>query len=123
MSSTQTRPATGNSISSATAGLLSTAKNRLVRGPNNDTLYSIAILDLGAEPMVFHVPDMGNRYYAFQFVDLETNNIGYIGTRATGNQEGWYAVTGPNWQGHSRQKSSRRSPAPAALSWFSAAPQ
>ena len=78
---------------------LSTAKNRLVRGPNNDTLYSIAVLDLEAEPMVFHVPDAGNRYYSFQFVDLLTNNIGYIGTRATGNGEGWYAATGPNWRG------------------------
>jgi hypothetical protein len=83
---------------------LSTAKNRMVRGNNNDTLYSIAILDLGAEPMVFHMPDMGERYYAFQFIDLETNNIGYIGTRATGNREGWYAVTGPGWRGQLPQK-------------------
>ncbi len=69
---------------------LNTAKDRTVVGPNNDTVYSIAILDLGSEPMVFHVPDMGGRYYAFQFIDLEATNIGYIGTRATGNQEGWY---------------------------------
>jgi hypothetical protein len=92
---------------------LNTAKDRMVVGPNTDTLYSIAVLDLGSEPMVFHVPDMGERYYAFQFIDLEATNIGYIGTRATGNREGWYAATGPNWRGQLPAKILKAIPCPS----------
>jgi len=78
---------------------LKSAKDREVVTPNNDTLYSAATLDLAAEPMVLHVPDMGDRYYTFQLVDMLTNNFGYVGTRATGNKDGWYAITGPGWKG------------------------
>jgi len=78
---------------------LKSAKDREVVSPNNDTLYSAANLDLAAEPMILHAPDMGERYYTFQLVDMVTDNFGYIGTRATGNKEGWYAITGPGWKG------------------------
>jgi hypothetical protein len=78
---------------------LLTPADKLVVTPNNDTLYSSTSLDLEAEPMVLHVPEMGKRYYTFQIVDMATNNVGYIGTRATGEREGWYAFTGPGWKG------------------------
>ncbi len=60
--------------------------------PNNDTLYIIAMCDLGAGPLAVHVPDAADRYYVLQFVDAWTNNFAYIGRRATGTEEGDYAL-------------------------------
>ena len=34
-----------------------------------------------------------------QLVDMYTFNFGYIGSRATGNGAGCFAVTGPDWKG------------------------
>ncbi|MEM7139009.1 MAG: DUF1254 domain-containing protein [Myxococcota bacterium] len=67
--------------------------------PNNDTLYSFAWLDLRAQPVVISVPKIEDRYYSVQLVDMFTNNIGYIGTRATGTEAGSYLVAGPRWNG------------------------
>jgi hypothetical protein len=68
--------------------------------PNNDTLYSKAVLDLRAEPMVLSVPAVSDdRYYSFQFIDLYTHNIGFVGTRATGSGPGSYLIAGPSWSG------------------------
>jgi hypothetical protein len=78
---------------------LLTPDDRFVVSPNNDTPYSTATLDLRAEPLVLSVPDMGDRYYTFQLVDAATNNISYIGTRATGNKAGRFALAGPDWKG------------------------
>jgi hypothetical protein len=48
-----------------------------VVSPNRDTLYSPTYLDLEEEPLVFHVPDLGDRYYTFQLIDFYTNNFDY----------------------------------------------
>jgi hypothetical protein len=67
--------------------------------PNNDTLYLIAPLDLSAGPLVLHVPDTQDRYYVLQFVDAWTNNVAYIGRRATGTGEADYLLTPPGYTG------------------------
>jgi hypothetical protein len=67
--------------------------------PNNDTMYSFAWLDLRAQPVVISVPEVADRYYSVQLVDMFTHNFGYIGTRATGGDAGSYVVAGPDWQG------------------------
>ena len=68
--------------------------------PNSDTPYSMALLDLRAEPMVLAVPEIEKeRYYDAQLVDLYTNNYGYMGSRTTGNGAGCYLVAGPDWDG------------------------
>jgi hypothetical protein len=66
---------------------------------NNDTVYSIAQLDLSGGPLVLEVPDTGGRYYVLQFVDAWTNNFAYVGTRATGTSRGTYLLTPPGWEG------------------------
>ena len=53
---------------------------------NNDTVYSIAQLDLSGGPVRLRVPDAGGRYYVLQFVDAWTNNFAYVGHRATGHR-------------------------------------
>jgi hypothetical protein len=68
--------------------------------PNSDTPYSFVGMDLRAEPIVLCVPEIEkSRYYDVQLVDLYTFNYGYIGSRATGNAAGCFAVAGPDWRG------------------------
>ncbi|MBJ2126374.1 DUF1254 domain-containing protein [Flavobacterium sp. IB48] len=76
-----------------------TAADTAVVTPNNDTPYSWAILDLTDEPVILEVPEVKNRYYSFQFIDLYTFNFAYVGSRATGDKAGMYLITGPNWKG------------------------
>lgn len=62
---------------------------------NNDTVYSIAQLDLSAGPVRLEVPDTGGRYYVLQFVDAWTNNFAYVGHRATGTGAGSFLLLPP----------------------------
>ncbi len=72
---------------------------RTVIRPNNDTLYSIAWLNLSDQPMILSVPDMKERYYVMPLMDAFTNVFASVGTRETGSQKGDYMISGPNWQG------------------------
>lgn len=76
-----------------------TAADTAVVTPNNDTPYSWAILNLADEPVVLEVPQVQNRYYSFQFIDLYTFNFAYVGSRATGDKAGKYLIAGPDWKG------------------------
>jgi hypothetical protein len=68
--------------------------------PNSDTPYSWLFLDLRAEPVVLCVPEIEkDRYYSVMLTSQYTFNFGYIGSRATGNDAGCYAVAGPAWTG------------------------
>jgi len=79
---------------------LYTYKDTAVLSPNSDTPYSLAWLDLRAEPVVITVPKVEKeRYYSAQLIDGNLYNDGYIGSRATGSEAGSYAVVGPDWQG------------------------
>lgn len=66
---------------------------------NNDTVYSIAQLDLSGGPLLLDVPATGGRYFVLQFVDAWTNNFAYVGRRATGSDHGRYLLTPPGWAG------------------------
>jgi hypothetical protein len=66
---------------------------------NNDTVYSIANVDVGGGPVTFQVPDAGDRYYVMQFVDAWTDNFAYVGRRATGTAAGTFLLVAPDWSG------------------------
>lgn len=70
-----------------------------VVSPNADTLYSLAWLDLGDEPMVLSVPEMGKRFYMMALMDAWTNVFASPGSRTTGSGKGDFAIVGPNWKG------------------------
>ena len=72
---------------------------RGVSAPNADTLYSVAWLDLGAEPIVFSHPDMGKRYYLFPTYSLWMPVLQSLGSRTTGEKPANYLFTGPGWNG------------------------
>ncbi|MFG2623965.1 DUF1254 domain-containing protein [Streptomyces sp. NPDC048473] len=65
----------------------------------DDTVYSIAQLDLSGGPVLLHVPDTDGAYYVLQFVDVWTNNFAYVGRRATGTEAGDWLVAPPGWSG------------------------
>ena len=77
-----------------------TPEDKAVQTPNSDTPYSMAGLDLRAEPMVLTVPAIEKeRYFSVQLIDLYTHNFDYIGSRATGNDGGTFVIAGPHWKG------------------------
>jgi len=77
-----------------------TPKDTAVITPNSDTPYSMAVMDLRAEPTVISVPAVPKpRYYSVQLTDANTFNYGYIGSRTTGTGPGDYMVVGPDWKG------------------------
>ena len=66
---------------------------------NNDTVYSLANIDVGGGPVRLRVPDSHGRYYVLQFVDAWTNNFAYVGQRATGTAAGSFLLVPPGWTG------------------------
>lgn len=56
---------------------------REVTTPNNDTVYSMAFIDLRNGPARITVPATGRRYLSVHLMDAYSNAIGYAGTRAS----------------------------------------
>ena len=88
-------PAPFNSFSHASK--LAGPEDRFV-SINNDTIYSIAQIDVSSGPLLLRVPDTAGRYYVLQFVDAWTNNFAYVGRRATGTGAGAFLLTPPAWR-------------------------
>ena len=86
--------------------------------PNNDTLYSLAWLDLSEEPVILSHPDMGERYFTFELMGFTSDNFDYVGQRTTGTKAGHFAIVGPGWHGRAARPGCRRaqpSPTPWVL--------
>ena len=67
--------------------------------PNADTIYTLAWLDLNAQPMVISLPEVLNRFYMMAMLDAYTNEFESLGTRTTGSGPGDYLIAGPGWSG------------------------
>lgn len=70
-----------------------------VAGPNIDTIYGFAWLDLSKEPVVLGVPNTADRYYSIQLIDAYENVFAYVGRRETGTRAGTYVIAPPGWSG------------------------
>src|SRR5262245_44893864 len=67
---------------------------------NVDTLYSLANLDLTAEPVVLVVPPMeGTRWWIMQIIDAWNDVSAAPGSRTHGDKGGAFAIVGPNFGG------------------------
>lgn len=73
---------------------LSTPDADTVVAPNEDTLYSIAWLDLRRQPLVMHVPRVRNRYFVLPLMDPYSENFENLGS-VEETKPGDYAITGP----------------------------
>ena len=72
--------------------------NKAVVRPNVDTLYTTAFLDLTAEPVVIHMPDMHGRYDVMEMMDANSNVFAAPGKRTTGTGAHDFVVVGPGWK-------------------------
>lgn len=79
------------------AARLFTSADRDVVTPNNDTIYSMAWLDLRPGPQRLSLPPASDRYFSFGFLDMYTGVFdvahGVPGTRSD------VYVVGPDWHG------------------------
>lgn len=71
--------------------------------PNNDTLYSMVMCDLRAEPLILTVPEVPrSRYFSFALIDLYTHVPAFLGTREGDTEGGTFLIAGPSWDGTGR---------------------
>ncbi|HVW03890.1 MAG TPA: DUF1254 domain-containing protein [Vicinamibacterales bacterium] len=76
------------------------AKNNKIVGMNVDTLYSLANLDLTAEPIVLVVPPMdGQRWWIMQVIDAWNDVPAAPGSRTHGSKGGAFVIAGPTFKG------------------------
>jgi hypothetical protein len=65
---------------------LATPATRQGVAPNNDTLYSVAWLDMTQGPFVLDTPEFGSRYYTFQMGQADTSTDVALGQRNCGGK-------------------------------------
>ncbi len=76
---------------------LGSPSDTLVVSPNNDTVASVAMLDLRAEPVVITIPEVTDRYFSIQLLNVMTHNLPIIASEQEGAEAGSIIVAGPDW--------------------------
>lgn len=71
---------------------LAKPKNQAVVLGNRNTLYCVGWVDLSKGPVVFEIPDMGDRYFVMPMLDAWTNTFVSVGSRTTGQQAQKYLL-------------------------------
>jgi hypothetical protein len=66
--------------------------------PNQDVAYGVGYFSLDVEPVVFQVPDFGDRFWIYALYDARTDQFANLG-KPYGTRRGFYLVVGPNWRG------------------------
>jgi len=66
--------------------------------PNQDVVYGAGYFALDKEPVVFQVPEFGDRFWVYAIYDARTDEIAEIG-KPYGTKPGFYLMVGPNWKG------------------------
>ena len=71
---------------------------RAVACPNQDVAYGFGVSQLDMEPIVFQVPDFGDRFWVCALYDQRTDEFSQIG-KAYGTKPGFYMIVAPGWRG------------------------
>jgi hypothetical protein len=66
--------------------------------PNQDVAYGAGFFALDKEPIVFQVPEFGDRFWVYPLYDARTDEFSNIG-KQYGTKPGFYMIVGPNWKG------------------------
>ena len=66
--------------------------------PNQDVAYGAGYFALDKEPVVFQVPDFGERFWVYALYDARTDEFAEIG-KPYGTEPGFYLMVGPDWRG------------------------
>jgi len=66
--------------------------------PNQDVVYGAGYFALDKEPVVFQVPDFGDRFWVYALYDARTDEFAEIG-KPYSTKPGFYMIVGPNWKG------------------------
>ena len=73
-------------------------EEHLVTCPNQDVVYGAGYMALDKEPIVFQVPDFGDRFWVYAHYDARTDEFSEIG-KQYGTKPGFYMMVSPNWKG------------------------
>src|SRR5450631_2668724 len=73
-------------------------EERFVTCPNQDVVYGAGFFTLDKEPIVFQVPEFGDRFWVFPLYDARTDEISNIGKQYE-TKPGFYLLVGPDWKG------------------------
>lgn len=76
---------------------LLTPSDREIINPNNDTLNSSIVFDLRSEPVVIGIPEITDRYFSIQLINMETENIAIVSSESEGSNAKDVLLVGPNW--------------------------
>ncbi|HEY6347715.1 MAG TPA: DUF1254 domain-containing protein [Bryobacteraceae bacterium] len=71
---------------------------RFVTCPNQDVVYATGWFDLSIGPIVFQVPNFGDRFWVYALYDGRTDEISEIGKQYD-TKPGFYLLVGPSWTG------------------------
>lgn len=67
---------------------------------NNDTIYSLAAINLSGGPLLLELPESLDKYYGGQFIDAWTNNFAYVGSRGTDGKASKIYLVPPQFNGN-----------------------
>jgi len=74
-------------------------RDRSYATPNNDTLYLQGWADLEAQPMVLYVPEVNDRYWMQQILDMYTESVVDLTTATVGNDGGYFVLAKEGFDG------------------------
>lgn len=66
---------------------------------NNDTIYSLAAINLSGGPLKLSLPESQHKYYVGQIIDAWSNNFAYVGSRGTNGAAQEIYLLPPNYSG------------------------
>lgn len=66
--------------------------------PNQDVAYGLGFFSLDEQPVIFQVPDFGDRFWVYALYDQRTDQFGQVG-KPYSTKPGFYLLVGPNWKG------------------------